>query len=75
MNALLKQFEAITKMRLFEIETNEAGEYEIFEISADAVGIYSGALLVEWDSVFSLDEHLQELYELCLNDMILRGVL
>ena len=75
MTTLQEQFENITLMRLFEIETSTPGEYEIFEISADHTGIYSGSLRVNYDDIFSLDEHLQALYELCIDDMIDRGVL
>lgn len=75
MNTLQEQFENITKMRLFEIETSTQGDYEIFEISADDTGLCSGSLFVEWDNVFSLDAHLQALYEICIYDMIERGIL
>ena len=74
---LLTEFNNVTKMRMFEIEVKD--EYALYDIQANEQGLYTYGhwgydddklplLLVEWDDCFSLDEHLQDLYELCEND-------
>ena len=68
---LKEQFEQIDKMPIFEIETTDG--YEIYNINATDYGLYTQGINgdgigVEWDDVFSLDEHLQELYEKCYED-------
>ena len=69
---LKNQFDNITLMKLFEIELD--GEYALYDLHCNneflwCVG-YCGALKVDLDPVFSLDEHLQELYDACYNDAV-----
>ena len=68
---LLEQFNEITLITIFEIEVSE-GEYEIYNISADSAKIYiqHTDISVNWDSDFSLDSHLETLYEECYEDAI-----
>ena len=65
------EFQAMDRMPIFEIEHRE--EYYIYNIVADTVGIHTTSglqlLQIEWDDTFSLDEHLESLYELCHNDI------
>jgi len=77
---LLNEFNQITKLRLFELEFEVDGikDYSIYRICADKNGLYSPECLgfVDWCDCFTLDEHLQELYEICeddLNKRILKG--
>lgn len=78
MNELLKQFKDMKNLAIFEIEDNK-GEHHIFYINGTEKGLEAGgacnvgflhidkeALSVQWDDCFSLDEHLQELNEKCL---------
>jgi len=81
MNKLLEEFNAMDKQAMFEIESNNnEGEYGVFYINATKEGLEAGSCsnsgfgslgieIVEWDDCFSLDEHLQELYEICLDYM------
>ena len=77
---LLKEFKDMRSLAIFEIEDNEGEEYHIFYINATCEGLEAGgacnvgflhidkeALSVQWDDCFSLDEHLQELNEKCIN--------
>ena len=75
---LLAEFEGMSKFPMFEIsygdfDESQEGEYEIYEITANRNGLecrgINKLLEVSWDSAFSLDEHLQELYYRCLEDM------
>jgi hypothetical protein len=70
-NKLLEQFQNMSKLPLFEInwkdyDSRGEDDYEVFNIQADEHGIYvivdGGIVVIEWDDTFSLDEHLQELY-------------
>lgn len=71
---LKEQFNNIDRMPIIEINTADyiGGEdnYIIFNISADDTGLYADNIFVEWDNIFSLDEHLQSLYELIIEDVI-----
>ena len=78
MNNLLNEFNNMSKLPIFEIsyeylEIINDDEYEIYNINADATGLntlgINGLISIEWDDTFSLDENIQELYELCCNDM------
>ena len=75
MKTLIKEFSNMNKLPMFEIELEQEGEYEIYNISATKEGLSTQGsqhlILVEWDDCFSLDEHLQSLYELCLDDIAL----
>jgi len=53
-----------------EIEDN--GEFYIYNIVADDIGLSADGTdcSIEWDDTFSLDEHLQSLYELCYEDIL-----
>ena len=70
MRDLLQQFNEMNKIPLFEIENN--GEFYIYDIVADDIGLSAGSTdcSIEWDDTFSLDEHLQSLYELCYEDIL-----
>ena len=78
---LIRQFEIMDKMKIFEIDIAEAlglseNEYYLFHLNADKKGISAGSitnagfyqldnLFVEWDEYYSLDEHLEFLYDKC----------
>jgi hypothetical protein len=77
MKQLIKEFNEMKLDPIFEIEVNE--EYYIYYIQADEKGLSGGGccnvgfmpykdLFVPWDDYFGLDEHLQELYDLCFNN-------
>ena len=79
MQNLIEQFNNMKRIPLFEIELDD--EYHIFHIMADDAGLHAGGvtnsgfhpyhgLSVEWDDSFSLDEHLQELYDVCLTNIM-----
>ena len=70
---LLQEFKSMRAMPIMEIEG------EVYHIDANELGLYAGGitnvgfyayegLFIEWDGVFSLDEHLQALYELIMED-------
>ena len=71
---LKEQFEAMDRMPIIEINAADYiggdDDYIIFNISADDKGLYADNISVEWDNIFSLDEHLQSLYELIIEDVI-----
>lgn len=73
--ALLEAFNDIKLMRAFEIEhPNEDGEYSIFDISANEEGVFcEGVSMIPWDECFSLDEHLESLYDGCVLVLIAEG--
>jgi len=65
-------------LAIFEIEDSEGG-FHIFHINGTSEGLEAGGaanigflhidkenLSVEWDDCFSLDEHLGQLHELCI---------
>jgi len=68
---LMEEFDNMDKLPMFEIET-EKDEYEIYNLHAEIWGLWTfgngGVLEIEWDSVFSLDEHLQEMFCKCQED-------
>ncbi len=68
---LIEEFNNMDKLPMFEIEYNE--EYFIYNITATESGLEtqgeSGLITVDWDDTFSLDEHLQSLYELCYEEL------
>ena len=77
MKTIAEQFEQIEKMRVFEIEvTNKntgENEYLIFYISIDngvmwAVGEF--VAYIEVDNDFSLDKHLNYLYDEVMQQII-----
>lgn len=71
---LQEQFNNIDRMPIIEINTADyiGGEddYIVFNISADDTGLHTNNISVEWDEVFSLDEHLQSLYNLIIKDVL-----
>ena len=78
MKELQKEFMEMSRYPIFEIEGND-GEHHIFHIEASKKGLKAGGvtntgfipydgLEVKWDDTFSLDEHLQELYDRCLKE-------
>jgi len=62
------------KLPYFEIELNN-GDYELFHITIENSKIYANNLFINTDYDFSLDENLQELYEVCLNYLSNKGLL
>ena len=81
MKNLIKEFKEMKNIPLFEIEINQ--EYYTYYIQADEKGLSAGGccnigfmpyagLFIDWDDCFSLDEHLQELYEVCYEDAMMR---
>lgn len=69
---LLEEFRNMEKLPLFEFETLDEG-WETWEIYANDDEIYTLGYRVEWDSAFSLDEHLQELYSRMREDFMRDG--
>jgi len=78
MTKLLQEFKEMRALPLFELCYEDYGiksddEYELYTIEADTEGLSTTGLhevlRVDWDDTFSLDEHLQALYELCIEDM------
>lgn len=78
MQHLLTEFEQMSKLPLVEINLKDfyedyiEDEYEIFRIWADETGlhIYHLDIFVEWDDCFSLDEHIQALYEQLIETLL-----
>jgi hypothetical protein len=71
METLYNEFQNINKMKMFEIEVE--GEHVLYNIEANEKGLSArlycdDEAFIEWDDCFTLDEHLQDLYELCCND-------
>jgi len=75
---LIEEFKNMNLSPMFEIE-DAKNEYDIYYINCTDEGLEAGgcanigflhidkdSLFVEWDEDFSLDEHLQELYSLCI---------
>ena len=68
---LMQEFENMNRMPIFELnlkdyyEDLEEDEYEIFTlyINEKGIGIYHSDIFEEWDECFSLDEHIQAIYE------------
>ena len=73
---LIKQFENTRSIPMFEIQIED--EFYIYHIQATENGLEAGGcsnvgfmphgIITEWDVDFGLDQHLEELYELCLED-------
>jgi hypothetical protein len=61
---MIEQFNNMDNMPIIEYEY-EPNEFDVFYIDVDSRGIYviGSNLRIDWDYVFTLDEHLQELYE------------
>jgi hypothetical protein len=76
MKTLIAEFNDMKALPMFEIEID--GDYSIYHIRATDEGLEAGGcsnigfkpygILCPWDECFSLDEHLQGLYELCYED-------
>ena len=68
---LMQEFENMDRMPIFEInlkdyyEDLEEDEYEIFTlyVNEKGIGVYHSDIFEEWDGCFSLDEHIQSIYE------------
>ncbi len=75
MTELINEFNSMDKQPIFEIEIDS--EYYIYYIQATNKGLEAGGcsntgfssygLSIEWEDDYSLDYHLQELYEECYN--------
>ena len=73
MENLIKEFNAMKNLPMFEIEID--GEFHVYYISATEKGLEAGGcsnigfmpygIIVEWEEDYSLDYHLEGLYELC----------
>lgn len=82
MQNLINEFHNMNLDPLFEIELAD-DEFEIYHIMADDEGLHAGGMsnvgfmprgiTVEWDATFSLDEHLQALFEVCYNNALRRN--
>ena len=74
MKTLINEFNNMNKMPLFEIEYGE--EYFIYNIKATKKGLETKGetqtIEIEWDECFSLDEHLQGLYSLCVEELYIQ---
>ena len=79
METLEEQFNNMRIEPMFENEND--GEYYIYYIKADDRGLEAegatntgfssmGLEIVDWNNCFSLDEHLQSLYDICYEDAI-----
>lgn len=72
---LVEQFEEMKLMPIFEINLKDYGlseedEYIYTELTATKRGLRcSGGVGMEWDEVFSLDEHLGTLFELWIESL------
>ena len=64
------EFNNMDRMPLFEIEYN--GEYYIYNIIAtkDGLAVLHSDVSVEWEQDYTLDYHLEGLYELCYEDAV-----
>lgn len=62
MNNLLEEFNNMERIPIMELEVEQEG-YLIVYVTADEEGIYGDFEKVEWDEIFTLDEHLQTLHE------------
>lgn len=71
---LYEQFQAMDKIPLFEINLGDVlyaeDDWEIYEIYADEKGIWTVGAYIGWDDFFTLDQHLESLYELTIEDII-----
>ena len=65
---MIEQFNNMNKLPIIEYEY-EDGEFDTFYITVDNQGLHviGTKLSIEWDYVFTLDEHLQEVYDLIAN--------
>ena len=77
-STMIDQLDNSGLMPIFEIET-EDGEFHVYYIQATIKGLELGGAanvgfhsygleIVEWDTDFGLDEHLQELYKIAYED-------
>ena len=67
-NELLEQFNNMKKMPIIEINWAdyfelENDDWEMFEIRADNDGLYCNDIKINWDDIYSLEEHLQLLFD------------
>jgi len=73
-NTLTQEFNNMDKLPMFEIELNN-GNYELYNLYIEDNNLCSmgnnGLLHLELDDVFSLDENLQEFYDVCYEDSLL----
>ena len=74
MKTLLEQFNEMNKMSIFEINLQDYGlsdneDYTYTHIMANECGLRCEGVDVEWDNNFSLNEHLQELFELWIEEL------
>ena len=62
---LLQEFREMEKSPYFEVMID--GQIELFEIKADGDGLFVltdyDTILVGWDEIYSLDEHLELVYQ------------
>ena len=76
MKELIKEFNNMDNMKIFEIQVEE--EYYVYYIQATDKGLEAGGcsntgfmpsgLICEWEDGCSLDYHLEGLCEICNND-------
>ena len=76
MENLLREFSEMKNLPIIEVNRAdflelEDDDYVVYNILANEKGLYAdGGIFIEWDECFSLDEHLQEVYELIINQII-----
>ena len=72
MEKLLQEFQNMHKMPIFEIQDETTGEWDYWTIYANEAGLrlIGTDIFVQWDDCFSLDEHLESLYEKLMEGQI-----
>ena len=80
---LIEQFNTMKALPYFEIEPVEGSDdWVLYTIQVDGKGVYTNLYMprddkdvsklnqvyIEWDDHFSLDAHLEGLYDYCAND-------
>ena len=79
MEKLINEFNSMDSMPIFEINIEDA--FYVYYVEATEKGLEAGGCsntgfmamgleYIEWDNRFSLNEHLEELYEVCYFDAV-----
>jgi hypothetical protein len=70
---ITEEFSNIDKMPMFEVALNN-NEYEIYDVYIEDARLCANHLFIEIDPDFTLYENLSNLYEICINDLINKGL-